>query len=71
MHPGLGRQVEDKSRAKQKLESVQRRGAQIITPAYKTVSKSAVLVLDSVPPIEFLARERQDQHRELKIYTLI
>lgn len=54
------------SQSKNKLESVQRKEAPRITRAYKTVSKSAVLVLASAPP---LAMERKEVYHQIKETT--
>ena len=43
-----------------KLSSAQRGVALRVISAYRTVSRSAVLVLASVPPIDLLARKRQE-----------
>ena len=51
---------------RQKLGSLQRRSAMRITSSYSTVSKSAVLVLTSTPPIDLLAMERQEIYLEMK-----
>ena len=52
-----------------KLFSAQRLVALRIVSAYRTVSKSAVLVLASVPPIDLLAEERQETSQLRKELT--
>ena len=52
-----------------KLSSAQRGVVLRIVSAYRTVSTSAVLVLASVPPIDFLTEERQETFQLRKELT--
>ena len=52
-----------------KLFSAQRLVALRIVSAYRTISTSAVLVLESVPPIDLLAEERQETFQLRKELT--
>ena len=54
-----------------KLFSAQRGAALRIVSAYRTVSMSAVLVLVSVPPIDLLAKDRQETFQIRKELTCV
>lgn len=52
--------------AMRKLASVQRRAALRVTSAYRTVSHGAIMVIAGMPPIDLLARQRQEVYEELR-----
>ena len=54
-----------------KLFAAQRGVVMRIVSAYRTVSKSAVLVLASVPPIDFLSEERKETFQLRKELTCL
>ena len=61
----------NKHAIQEKLFSAQRGEVLRIVSAYRTVSTSAVLVLESVPPIDLLAEERKETFRHRKELTCL
>jgi hypothetical protein len=59
----------DCDKYRKRLQSVQRLAALRIASAYRTVSTSAVLVLASMPPIDFLVRESGARYDQTRMVT--
>ena len=61
----------DSHAIQKKLSSAQRDAVMRIFLAYQTVLTSAVLILASIPPIDFLAKERQEAFLLCKEHTCV